>query len=201
MDNREIPIAVFEYTGVGCSVPKDITRVRFNEGLQKIEHYAFYNCKSLVCITLLPSTVTEIGVSAFHGCNNLREVIFNDGMQKIDLYAFCNCSSLESIKLPPTLVEIGSGAFRGCRNLRVVILNNGLQKIDDYAFFNCKSLESITLPSTLVEIGHNAFRGCRNLREVELNGVPYQEHSIPQMCIGKISISNNIISSWEYYQD
>ena len=170
MDNRETD-AVFEYTGVGCSVPKDITSVRFNEGLQKIEHYAFYNCKSLVSITL-PSTLVEIGTNAFYGCNNLREVIFNDGMQKIDLYTFCNCSSLESIKFPSTLVEIGSDAFRGCRNLRVIILNNGLQKIDDYTFFNCKSLASITLPSTLVEIGHNAFRGCRNLREVELNGVP-----------------------------
>ena len=42
------------------SVPKDITSVRFNEGLQKIGDEAFSNCTSLESITL-PSTLTEIG--------------------------------------------------------------------------------------------------------------------------------------------
>ena len=37
MNNRETSAdMVFEYTGDGCSVPKDVTSVRFNEGLQKI---------------------------------------------------------------------------------------------------------------------------------------------------------------------
>ena len=38
-DKRETPAdadVMFEYTGDGCSVPKDITSVRFTEGLQKI---------------------------------------------------------------------------------------------------------------------------------------------------------------------
>ena len=63
----------FEYTGVGCSVPKDVISVQFKEGLQKIGDYAFYNCTSLKSITL-PSTLVEIGVDAFDGCRNLREV-------------------------------------------------------------------------------------------------------------------------------
>ena len=49
---------VFEYTGDGCSVPKDVTSVRFNEGLQKIGDNAFYLCTSLRSIKL-PSTITE----------------------------------------------------------------------------------------------------------------------------------------------
>ena len=69
MDNRETSAedVVFEYTGDGCSVPKDITSVRFTEGLQKIEDGAFKDCTSLKSITL-PSTVTEIGVGAFTYC-------------------------------------------------------------------------------------------------------------------------------------
>ena len=51
---------MFEYTGDGCSAPKDITSVRFKEGLQKIGEGAFYNCHSLKSITL-PSSVVEIG--------------------------------------------------------------------------------------------------------------------------------------------
>ena len=44
--------------------------MRFNEGLQKIEDEAFYDCTSLESITL-PSTVTEIGDEAFSDCTNL----------------------------------------------------------------------------------------------------------------------------------
>ena len=55
---------VFEYTGKGCVVPKDVTIVRFH-----------------------PSVV-EVEDDAFHDCNKLREVVFNDGLQKIGRYAF-----------------------------------------------------------------------------------------------------------------
>ena len=44
MDNRgetSTTDVVFEYTGVGCSVPKDVTSVRVKEGLQKIGDGAF----------------------------------------------------------------------------------------------------------------------------------------------------------------
>ena len=160
-----------EYTGVGCSVPKDITSVQFNEGLQKIGVNAFYGCSSLESIKL-PSTLVEIGVYAFYYCCNLREVIFNDGLQKIGGGAFYNCTSLESIKVPSTVSEIGSDAFNYCRNLREVTLNDGLKKIGVRAYINCSSLEGIKFPSTLVEIGHYTFRRCNNLRAVELNGVP-----------------------------
>ena len=83
MDNRESSAdMVFEYTGDDCSVPKDITSVRFSEGLQMIEAEAFYDCKSLESISL-PSTVTEIGENVFYGCSNLREVTLNEGLKKI----------------------------------------------------------------------------------------------------------------------
>ena len=86
---------VFEYTGDGCSVPKDITRVRFHEGLETIEVGAFYKCKSLKSITI-PHTVTEIGNYAIKKCINLKEVIFNDGLRKIGEGAFSGCKSLKS---------------------------------------------------------------------------------------------------------
>ena len=192
MDNRESAAdVVFEYTGDGCSVPKDITSVRFNDGLQRISSCAFKGCSNLREVTLndglkkigeqafcnctsldniaFPSTVTDIDHGAFSSCHNLREVTFNDGLQKIGTSAFFSCTSLESIKLPSTVTEIGEWAFRGCRNLRVIILNDGLQNIGTATFYNCSSLESVTLPSTLINIGSSAFSGCSNLRVVELN--------------------------------
>ena len=48
MDNRETSVdVVIEYTGFGCSVPKDITSVRFKRGLQKIGDGAFGERTSL----------------------------------------------------------------------------------------------------------------------------------------------------------
>ena len=158
----------FEYTGVGCSVPKDITSVRCSDGLQKIGDDAFYGC-SLLAIITLPSTVTETGINAFCRCSNLREVTLNDGLQKIGNCTFYKCTSLESIKIPSTVIEISAGAFRRCYNLREITFNEGLQKIGDRAFFECSSLECITLPPTTTEIGTNAFYGCSNLREVICN--------------------------------
>jgi len=155
---------MFEYTGDGCLVPKDITSVRFNEGLRKIGHHAFRDCTSLESITL-----PQIGNNSFSGCYNLREVIFYGGLQKIARGMFYHCTSLKSITLPSTLVEIDGGAFNGCSNLKKVILNEGLLKIREVAFQQCSSVESITIPSTLIEIGMAAFNGCSNLREVIFN--------------------------------
>ena len=126
---------VFEYTGAGCSVPKNVTSVLFNDGLQKIGVLAFYNCTSLESINL-PSTVTEIGTSAFRYCSDLHEVIFNNGLQTIGNSAFGNCKSLQSITLPSTVTEICYRAFYYCSSLREAILNNGLQKIGHHAFLN-----------------------------------------------------------------
>ena len=189
LNNNDVDTkVVFEYTGVGCVVPKDVAIVRFhpsvaeveydafrnciklrkvifNEGLQKIGWEAFYGCKSLSSIKL-PSTVIEIGGFAFKSCKQLREVLFNDGLHKIGWQAFYNCASLSSITLPSTVIEIGSAAFYNCSNLRDVILNDGLQKIGLNAFYRCTSLPSITFPSTITEIGCSAFDHCNNLREV-----------------------------------
>ena len=156
---------VFEYTGKGCVVPKDVTIVRFHPSVIEVEEEAFYD------YDFLPSVV-EVEDGAFHNCKQLREVEFNEGLQKIGKYAFYYCTSLSNITLPSTVTAIGEGAFNRCSNLREVILNEGLQKIGYGAFDSCTSLSSITLPSTVTEIGRFAFLTCSNLREVVLHGVP-----------------------------
>ena len=186
---------VFEYTGEGCVVPKNVKIVRFHpsvvevekrafcdcnqlrevvfhDGMQKIGKLAFARCKSLVSITF-PSTVTEIEHGAFQKCKQLKGVVLNNGLRKIGGYAFWACISLESIKLPSTVTYIGISAFENCRELREVVLNKELQKIGAGAFDSCRSLSSIVLPSTITEIEHGAFNGCNNLRDpVVFHGIP-----------------------------
>ena len=190
-NNSDVSDEVFEYTGEGCVVPKDVTIVRFhpsvtyvkgetlhgckqlrkvilNDGLQKIGWSTFSYCTSLLSITF-PSTVTEVGSYAFCNCVNLSEVLFNEGLQKIREDTFRDCTSLSSITIPSNVTEIRTMAFCSCVNLREVQLNEGLQKIWVSAFRNCKLLSSIKLPSTITEIGSCAFADCDSLREVVLN--------------------------------
>jgi hypothetical protein len=126
--------SVFVYTGAGCSVPKDVVRVKFD-----------------------PSVV-EVADKAFEDCRQLREVVLNDELQKIGSAAFDNCKSLDSIRLPSAVAEICSGALYNCENLRELVLNDGLTKIGRSAFWLFKSLESITFPSKFfIARHHTAF--------------------------------------------
>ena len=108
MDNRETSAdMLFEYTGDGCSVPKDVTIVRVKEGLQKIGEEVFYNCKSLKSVTL-PSTITEIGDYAFADCIKLREVELNGIPQSLKSTAFYNCNALERFLFPTISFRLGN---------------------------------------------------------------------------------------------
>ena len=147
-NNEMLAEVLFEYTGKGCVVPKNVTIVRFHSSVIYVENNAFQFCKKM------------------------REVIFNDGLQKIGQYAFYCCSSLRNITFPSTVTEIGQGAFQSCCNLREVMLNKDLHNIEEFAFYDCKSLSNITIPSTVTEIGYAAFNRCSNLREVIFHGVP-----------------------------
>ena len=147
-NNEMLAEVLCEYTGKGCSVPKDVTIVRFH-----------------------PSVI-EVSVGAFRDCKQLREVVCNVGLQKIGKFAFYYCTSLLSIRLPSTVTEIGKSAFRSCIQLRDVVFNEGLQKIGGAAFQNCTSLERFKLPSTLTEVDWLSFNSCSNLREVVFHGVP-----------------------------
>ena len=193
MSNMRQKVSYFEYTGIGCRVPKDVTHVRFhpsvteiesftnpfnecrnslrqvtfNEGLHWIGNSAFYHCRLLESITL-PSTITIIGGYAFEGCIKLNEVVLNEGLKTIDSFAFEGCKSLTSIKLPSTVTNIENEAFINCWSLEEVVLNNGLTKIGQGSFYGCRSLENISIPPSVTKIGNRAFQVTR-LREVTLN--------------------------------
>jgi len=182
---------LFEYTGNGQVVPKDVVRVQFhpsvikvddkafhkcsklrevilNEGLQYIGQDAFEECTSLTSITL-PSTLTEIGMASFYECKKLKTICLNENLMWMGGYSFCRCTSLESITLPSTVMDIGENSFRECTNLKEVVLNEGLKTIGTRLFEDCKSLQIISLPSTLVKIASNTFSSCNSLREIRIS--------------------------------
>ena len=148
---------MFEYTGKGQSVPKDVISVRFHPSVVKVDVEAFCRCTDL-------REVSRRGQQVFPAR------VFNEGLVTIGEEAFRGCSSLESnITLPSTVADIGKYAFRGCTSLQSVVIPSKIVEIGNFVFFGCKSLRSITIPFSVIEIGCKAFVGCTSLREVALN--------------------------------
>ena len=97
---------------------------------------AFYN-KDLSGITglFIGKDITDIGDSAFLGCDSLRELTFEEGSEltAIGDFAFYKCAGIESVVFPEKLLMIGNSAFEDCA-LKEITLYKGLKEIGNYAF-------------------------------------------------------------------
>lgn len=94
---------------------------------------------------VIPDSVKEIGVSAFHS-TNIVTVTMGNSVEVISEYA-----------------------FRNCRKLKNVRLSNSLKEIKMFAFSQCASLTNITLPVSIKKIGINTFQESKKLQYVTLS--------------------------------
>jgi hypothetical protein len=140
---------------------------------------------------LFPSSLTEIGYSAFLNDSKLSTIVFPEGslLTTIGSAAFLNCdiisldltlTQLQSIEtetfqentnigqalFPSSLTGIGANAFLGDSKLSTIVFPEGslLTNIYEGAFQNCDII-SLDLTSTtkLETIGYGAFNGNINM--------------------------------------
>ena len=97
--------------------------------------------------TVIPSSVTSIGYSAFSGC-----------------------TSLSSITIPSSVTSIGSSAFYSCTSLSSIEIPSSVTSIGDWAFESCSSLTSVSIPYGVNSIGYGVFCGCSNLSGISVSG-------------------------------
>lgn len=119
--------------------------------------------------TIIPSSVTSIGDSAFVDDNLLISIKIPEGVNHIGNGSFQNCFYLESISLPKSLVKIGEGAFLRCENLKSIDLPEGITEIGVYAFEECKSIKAISIPGNLTTISSWAFAHCSGLQSITIS--------------------------------
>ena len=144
-----------------------VKAIRFGSHVTSIGSYAFYNCYSLLSVTI-PESVTNIGSNAFGYCYSLASVTIPESVTSIGSYAFYNCYSLLSVTIPESVTNIGSNAFGYCYSLASVTIPESVTSIDDSAFNMCYSLASVTIPESVTSIGSYAFNSCTPLASVTI---------------------------------
>lgn len=87
------------WTNPWMSYAGDIKKVLIKQGVTGIGDRAFYDCSSLISITLLEG-VMSIGEDAFYNCSSLTSIILPESLTSIGDWAFYNCSTLTSITIP-----------------------------------------------------------------------------------------------------
>ena len=139
--------------------------------------------------TVIPSSVTSIGYSAFSGCSSLISIDIPNSVTSIGSDAFKNCSGLISIGIPNSVTSIGSYAFYGCSSLTSIDIPDGVTSIGSYAFYGCSSLTSIDIPENLTTIRGSTFENCSYLTSIIIpEGVTSIEGNAFRGCSGLTSI-------------
>ena len=132
----------------------------------------------ILSVDLSDTDTTELGRNAFKGCSNLETVAFPSTLQEIGDSAFFECSSLAGVDVYNT-ETIGDYAFSGCSSLETLILGENTSEIGDYAFEYCPSLTDVT--SYAVEppsLGTNNFTASGDTLYVPNEAVSvYEEDS------------------------
>ncbi len=147
---------------LGCT---NLKTIELEEGMTVVPSYL---CSGTAITEItIPSTVKEIEISAFSGCNSLSNINLGN-VEKIGEQSFKNCTSLTSIKIPKSLNKGASGApFLGCTNLKTIELEEGMTVIPKYLCSETR-ITDITIPNTVKEIDLWAFSNCSELKKITI---------------------------------
>ena len=148
------------------------SRENCNAIIETASNTLLNGCKN----TVIPNSVTTIGVEAFYGCSGLTTVTIPNSVTRIGDDAFRDCSGLTSIVVESgnttydsrencnAIIETASNTLLyGCKN---TVIPNSVTSIGNYAFNYCSGLASITIPNSVTSISGRAFSGCSGLSSI-----------------------------------
>jgi hypothetical protein len=127
----------------------------------------------------LPSTINDIGTSAFGYCKMLTSVTIPSTVSSIEGSAFCYCDLLSDVTLPSSLTSIGNFSFGNCTSLPSITIPTSVLSIYDIAFYGCNGLTNpeIVIPAAVTFIGTQAFAGCNGTITVNPANANYSSNA------------------------
>ena len=136
------------YNQVGLNIPDNVRAI------------APWACAKTYLKTVhIPSTVIEIGESAFLACSDLAEVTFEEGLKRIGNSAFA-FTSINNVTLPSSLEYLGNAAFNSYSSLGGAEIT--IPCDSNLTYIGSRSLVvvsggSIYVPKGLTDIGELPF--------------------------------------------
>ena len=148
------------------------------ESVETIKPWAFAYCEKIETVSL-PSSLAELGQSAFNGCgglftvnsdnvsfSHLDGVLFN--ADKSTLIQFPK-SKVGNYLVPSSVMSIGVWSFANCTGLTSISLTSNISVIEDYAFYGCSNLTgNFHVLSGIWLIGQYVFDGCTKISGFEV---------------------------------
>ncbi len=119
---------------------KDLNKIVFDENnkIDTVKRLAFSECKNLEYIDLSnvkyfenncfsyceklsinELNAVDIGIGAFYGCTNIKELKLNDGLFSIGSYAFSK-TNIETLNIPSSVIVIYNDAFVDMPKLKTI---------------------------------------------------------------------------------
>ena len=164
--------------------------------------------------TIIPNTVTEIGVLAFANCIGLTSITIPSSVDSIRNLAFVGCTGVTSITIPSSVDCIGSGAFERVPNIvyygtakgspwgakSVNGYVDGLFVFENYAktiLVACSgaATDSVAIPKGVITIRSEAFENCSSITALSIpNSATTIESSAFQFCsnITNLAIGDSV---------
>lgn len=163
IDAQEVTI-----TGYSGSVG-DVVIPEIIEGypVTKINQFAFYQNSDIKTVTI-PSTIEEIGDSAFGLCVNLTDFYVDPNNNY-----YLSYNGILVDKAVTTVV-----CFPSDKEVSLVEIPEGFTTIYGGAFAANKYIETVKIPKSVTEISESAFYYCSNIKSFEVN--PYNENYTSQ---------------------
>ena len=156
LGNKDNPYLVLQSASQGYG-GFDPETGALHEETKVIYYEAFKDWQSLKKITI-PSKVTDIGVSAF-----------------------ANCRQLRSITVPENVLRVQGYAFRDCVALKDIVIESENTALGTSPFFNCPSVENVTVP-----FGENLKRFYKLFGELSISSGEKKPSSVCVTVTGKV---------------
>lgn len=145
-----------------CNIPSSLRKVTITKQTE-VKTAAFNSCKNITEIKYTQG-LTGIGVASFLNCENLE--LFNSEKKgtadltgeylAINIHAFKNCLSINEVKIPSGVVTVADYCFENVPITKIVIPET-VELIGRGAFYGCNKLEEITLPFTGNSMNSSAY--------------------------------------------